>query len=138
MCSCLIHTCIVSHACVSHISGHLNASGKQQNLNLLLTQEGWQMAWELVDHHQLSVHVFILDYQSESLLLKLAETYEFLWTPGLRINFLAFSNVHYFTIKAYLSYSAILSETEKGKFNGMCKIALVWLMYIILKLDSAQ
>ena len=77
ICSCLFHSTHV----LCHMSGHLNASFNlviQQNLNLLLTQEGWQVASEFMDHHQLSFCVSILDYQSESLLSTLAKTYEFL------------------------------------------------------------
>ena len=137
MCSSLFHTCIMSH-----MSGHLNASGYTTKSKSTAHSGG--MANGLRVGESPSVCVFILDYQSESVLLKLAESFELLWTlpriikSGLRNYFMAFIMSIDFTIKAYLSYNAKLQVKEKGKVNGMCKIALLWLTYIILRLDSAQ
>lgn len=71
MCSSLFHTCIMSH-----MSGHLNASGYTTKSKSTAHSGG--MANGLRVGESPSVCVFILDYQSESVLLKLAESFELL------------------------------------------------------------
>ena len=70
--------------------------------------------------HQLSGHLlFIFDYQSESVLLKLAENTSWENIIGVEELFHVIIMSINLTIKVYLSYNAILHENRKGKFNGM-------------------